>query len=182
GAKTEVMPPVHVTQPTAEPAAEPQPVAMAASASAGASVSKPAGTNGKAQTSDTPAKKKGSKMPFVLGALVGVVILAGGAGGGGWYYYNNIYKSKVVTPTPESGVQPTPIPTINVVDSSTPEPSNTNVAAPSPTPEKDVVTSGPSTKPTPQGVSKGTDTTKPNKPAATKPPPKKGDDRTVIMQ
>jgi hypothetical protein len=187
GDKTEVMPPAHTTQPSVPEATPPMPLAAAASAgvvaTSQAASLRQAPSQPPAQAVAAPQRKKGSsKMPFILGALVGVVILAGAAGGGGWYYYNNVYKAKAEpTPSPQVNIPPTPIPTINVVDSSRPEPVNANVPTSTPVPEKDVTASGPSTKSTPQTVAKTTDTTKPAKTPAPKATPKK-DDRTTIMQ
>jgi serine/threonine protein kinase len=183
GAKTEVMPaPVVTAQNVTQPEPTP-PTPFAAAATAGAGVGS---TSQVTQLSQKPVPsvqtKKSSKAPFVFGALVGVVILAGAAGGGGWYYYNNVYKAKAEpTPSPEVNIPATPIPTINVVDASTPEPANTEVPVSTPTPEKELTTV-PAAKPTPQTVAKTTDANKPGKPPAPKATPKKGDDRTTIMQ
>lgn len=177
-ARTAVMPAAgQQTQAGAPPPPPPPPVdppkAMAAAAGAA-----PAAKS-------SPQKKKGSKLPLVIGALFGLFLLVGIAGGGGWYYYNNIYNAKAAaTPTPEPTVAPTPIPTINVVDVSTPEPSpEPSVEPPSTTatPEHDVTATAPSAKSTPATVAKAPANAKPPTTKAT-PKPKKGDDRTVIMQ
>ncbi|MFL6374884.1 MAG: protein kinase domain-containing protein [Pyrinomonadaceae bacterium] len=187
GAKTEVLPsPVTTPQGVIDQAPEPEqtpptPFAAAAGAGGSAAAQPPIG-NGQPPVRTPTQPRKGSKAPFILGALVGLIILAGAAGGGGWYYYNNFYKAKAVpSPSPDVNIAATPVPTINVVDASTPEPANTNTPAPSPTPEKEMTATAPSTKATPQSVAKTTDANKPAKPPVTKPTPKK-DDRTVIMQ
>jgi len=183
GAKTEVMPSPMATHENVRSEVTP-PTPLAAAAAAGVST-QPAQQVPK-QAAPPPQGKKSSKMPLILGAFVGVVILAGAAGGGGWYYYNNFYKAKAEpTPasSPEVNIPPTPVPTINVVDASTPEPANTDVTdipAATPTPERDL-TIVPGTKATPQNVAKTTDVNKPAKTPAAKATPKK-DDRTVIMQ
>jgi len=180
-AKTAVMPAIaNQTEANAAPQqteAQP-PVAMAAAAGAAASPQQPVAAS-------TPAKK-GSKLPLVIGALLGLGLLAGAAGGGGWYYYNNVYKASVAaTPSPTPAVAPTPIPTINVVDASTPQTISTpepSVEVPSTqaTPEREVTTTGTSSKPAPGTVAKSAPSAKP--PAAKATPKPKGDDRTVIMQ
>ena len=180
GAKTEVMPSPVVTEAASHPEPTP-PTPFVATAAAGVGSTSQATQQAPVQSAPPAQKKKSSKAPFVLGALVGLVILAGAGGGGGWYYYNNFYKAKAVpTPSPEATVAPTPIPTINVVDSSTPEPANTETPVSTPTPEKELTT-GPVTKPTPQTVAKTIDANKPSKTPAPKATPK-GDDRTTIKQ
>jgi hypothetical protein len=193
GAATEVMPLPEMTQKVplsphdSQPAPPPTPFVAAAAAGASTATQPPVGVSSQpVGQAPPPQKKKSSKLPLVLGALLGLVILAGAAGGGGWYYYNNFYKAKAEptpapSPSPDVNIPATPIPTINVVDSSTPEPANTETPVSTPTPERELTTV-PGTKPTPQTVAKTVDANKPAKTPAPKATPKKGDDRTTIMQ
>jgi serine/threonine protein kinase len=170
--ETAVMPYPPVTaQPAVTP---PDPPKVAAAAAA---VSTPA----PAQDTAAPYSptRSSSKAPFIMGALLGLLLLGGIAGGGGWYYYTRSKAAALPTPdpSPAASVEPTPVPTINVVDVSTPEPANTeaNVSTvPTPT----------SVKPTPQTVAKTgqTETKPPTAKATPKPKQKPGDDRTTILQ
>jgi serine/threonine protein kinase len=182
GAKTEVMPPLQQPTQASVQATPPTPLAAAATAGAGTLEVPMPQRPQQAQPPPPRQKNPSSKTALILGALVGVVILAGAAGGGGWYYYNNVYKVKAApTPSPEVNIPPTPIPTINVVESSTPERPDANVPSSTPTPEKEITSTNPSTRSTPQNVAKTTDSTKAAKTPAPKAPSKK-DDRTTIMQ
>ncbi|HEV7699107.1 MAG TPA: protein kinase [Pyrinomonadaceae bacterium] len=170
GIQTAILPTPQQTQ---------QPIVAAAAAGG----EQATGTTGHSLVAPTQ-EKKASKIPLIVGALIGLLLIAGIAGGGGWYYYKNYYAVKVdATPTPAPSVEPTPIPTVNVVETSTPE-SNTAVTSDTNTTpagdNRDVTTGGPTIRPTPQVVAKST-------PGATKPPttkstPKKSDDRTTILQ
>ena len=164
--------------------------AMAASAAA---VSSPAPRRGAKPFAAVPVKKN-SKSGMVVSGMVGLLLLAGIAGGGGWFAYTRYYlPSKVkVMPIPSPTVQasPTPQPTAPVAADIDQNSNSNSTAGPvtdtnssSDNSNRTVVTGGPTTRPTPQVVTKGTpgQTTKPPTAKAT-PKPKARDDRTVILQ
>ncbi len=171
--------------PAETPVVEPQLAAAAASGQAG---------SGPAATAVAPAQKSSSKGKLLL-ALLGLgflfVVLIGGAFGG-WYYYENYYKAGSVTPQPSPSATPTPEPTSTPMlasDSPTPTPE------PSPSPTAESADPTPTPVSTPGGTVAGTPAatprpaasprdpgTRPPKTPTTKPTPRSGDDRTVILQ
>ena len=171
--------------PAETPVVEPQLAAAAAAGQAG---------SGPAATAVVPAQKSSSKGKLLL-ALLGLgflfVVLIGGAFGG-WYYYENYYKAGSVTPQPSPSATPTPEPTSTPMlasDSPTPTPE------PSPSPTAESADPTPTPVSTPGGTVAGTPAatprpaasprdpgTRPPKTPTTKPTPRSGDDRTVILQ
>lgn len=146
-----------------------------------------------------PRKKGSSKAIWVVGGLAALFILAVVTVGAGWFVYANYYASIAEpTPTPEATVEvtPTPEPSLEAVTESN---SNTSVSdlginsnsevltvEPTPAPETNTVvreTTPSTTRTTTQAETRKTTTTRgnPGQPSS-KPTPKKGSDRTVILQ
>jgi hypothetical protein len=74
-------------------------------------------------------KKKGSKMPYLLGGLAALFILGIAILGAGWFVYTNYYVNASVSPSPQPTPEfsPTPEPTVeNVYVPNANENSNSN--------------------------------------------------------
>ena len=175
------------------PVAPPIPVAVAAVPLADKPIVPPPTPQANAAEHSVPTKtRSSSKVGFIVGGLIGLLVLAAIAGGGVWYYLRqNASPASTATPTPTA--QPSPSATVAVVsdtnvngnantntNSSTPEASNTNV--PDTSDEPTANPGQPRSTPPP--------TTRPQQPAKTPTAPtvkatpktKPKDDRTVIIQ
>lgn len=172
----------------AEPPPAAKPLAEASVAAAGQTVSPPAAPK---RTAPSPQKAKSSAAGFLIGGLIGLILLAVAAGGG-WYAYDRYYKAGQVGTTPT----PTPVPAASpVVNANVPptnaENTNSNVSnsntgsnSANEVPEENGP-AGPSTRSTPNSPSRTTQpparTTQPAAPKST-PKTKPRDDRTIILQ
>ncbi len=174
------------------------PVADSAAASSAPSPAKPAAApiaepaNPSGQSIPTKSRSS-SKVGFMVGGLIGLLILAGIAIGGVWYFYLRQGAAQVALPSPSpTTAQPSPTATVSVVDGSNSNvSSNTNsvTSEPANTNESEVNDASPTTAP---GQTRPTppSTTRPQQPARTPTTPtvkatpktKPKDDRTVIIQ
>ena len=163
----------------------------AVAASAAAPLSSPAPSPGAKSIAAPPSKKK-SRSGMFVGGIIGLLLLAGLAGGGSWFAYTRYYlpsKTKAA-PSPTIEVSPTPQPTTPVV-AEVDQNSNSNSTAGIVTEtnsstdnsNRSIVTGGPTTRATPQVVTKSTPAQAIKPPTAKATPKTKGkDDRTVILQ
>lgn len=165
-------------------ASEPAPVVAAAAAAAAASQQAPAKPVAAAAK---PAKAKSSAAGFLIGGLIGLVLL-GVAAGGGWYAYDRYYKAAQTTPSPTPATSPTPsanVATANTDNTNT-EVADSNTASANANQDEPANTAaGPTTRSTPQVTTRNTpppvrtaQTPAPRK----SPKPNPRDDRTIILQ
>lgn len=193
--KTEVIAADDVPEMAATPAPQPPPTPKVATPpavpapAAAAAPPQAAVAPQAAAVAAKPAKAKSSAAGFLIGGLIGLILLAVAAGGG-WYAYDRYYKAAQATPSPSPLPTASPTPSSNVATANT-DNTNTEVAdsntatANANQGEPANTATGPTTRSTPQVTTR---TTPP--PARTgqtpaprnTPKPKPRDDRTIILQ
>lgn len=165
----------------AEPPPGAKPVAAAAS-----SVSPPMTAS---RTAAAPHKARSSTAGFLIGGLIGLLLLAVVAGGG-WYAYDRYYKASQTAPTPTPVPAASPVVNANVppanTDNANGEVSNSGTGSSNTDQETEAnVQTGPSTRSAPNSPSRTIQPpSRTSQPAAPKSTPKAKprDDRTIILQ